>query len=117
VRAVTDFFLWRILSALFTMTYGNSALWRLVMEGKRITGEELVAELEGDIKMLAEKIADSINNAKPGRIIAESEEPVRDAHAVFRQQAYQKAMDLLSKRLAEEDFSPSAHRGGKQVEK
>ena len=79
------------------------------MEDKRIMAEELVAELQGDLRVLAEKMAAAINNAKLGRIIADSEEPVRDAHAVFRQQAYQKAIDLLSRRLAQEDFSPSAH--------
>lgn len=54
------------------------------MEGQRITAEELVVELQGDLKALAEKMAVAINNAKLGRIIADSEEPVRDAHAVFR---------------------------------
>jgi len=87
------------------------------MDDKRITGEELMAELQWDIKALADKVADAINGAKLGHIIDDSEEPVRDAHAVFRQQAYQKAIDLLSKRLTQEDFSPSARRGRKQVEK
>jgi hypothetical protein len=86
------------------------------MEGKRITAEELVSELQGDLRVLAEKIAVAINSAKPGRIIADSEEPVRDAHAVFRQQAYQKAIDLLAQRMAQEGFSPSAHAQRTQVE-
>lgn len=86
------------------------------MDGKRITAEELQAELQADVKVLAEKIASAINAAKIGRIIADSEEPVRDAHAVFRQQAYQKAIDLLSKRTAQEDFSPSAQPSRPQVE-
>jgi len=30
---------------------------------------------------MAQKVADAINNATPGAIIAESEEPVRDADA------------------------------------
>jgi hypothetical protein len=86
------------------------------MEDQRITAEELLAELQGDMKVLAKKMAAAINNAKLGRIIADSEEPVRDAQAVFRQQAYQKAIDLLGKRLAQEDFSPSAHPGRRDVE-
>jgi len=86
------------------------------MEGQRITAEELLAELQGEMKALAEKMATAINRAKMGRIIADSEEPVRDAHAVFRQQAYQKAIDLLGKRMAQEDFSPSAERAQPQVE-
>jgi hypothetical protein len=78
------------------------------MEDQRITAEELVADLQGDLKALAEKMAAAINNARLGRIIPDSEEPVRDAHAVFRQRAYQKAIDLLAQRMGKEAFSPSA---------
>ena len=86
------------------------------MEDQRITAEQLLTELQGDLKVLAEKMAAAINSARLGRIIADTEEPVRDAHAVFRQQAYQKAIDLLSQRLAQGDFSPSAHSAGGEVE-
>lgn len=77
------------------------------MEGKRITAEELEAVLQADIKALAERMAAAINKAKAGRIIADSEEPVRDAHAEFRQQAYQRALDLLHNKTVQGDFSPS----------
>jgi hypothetical protein len=87
------------------------------MEDQRITAEELLAELQGDMKALAEKMATAINSARFGKIIADSEEPVRDAHAVFRQQAFQKAIDLLGKRLAQGDFSPSAHSAPGPLEK
>ncbi|NQU75700.1 MAG: hypothetical protein HQ546_05215 [Planctomycetes bacterium] len=86
------------------------------MEDQRITTAELDAALEGKYDALKQKICQAINKAKGGRIIADSEEPVRDACAVFRQQAYQKAIDLLSKRMAQEDFSPSAQRAQPQVE-
>lgn len=86
------------------------------MEGQRITAEELDAALAGEYEALKQRICEAINNAKLGRIIADSEEPVRDAYAAFRQQAYQKAIDLLSKRLAQEDFSPSAQPARTQVE-
>ena len=78
------------------------------MKDKRITAEQLQAEIQADVKVLAEQISQAINRAKAGRIIADSEELVRDACAVFRQQAYQKAVDLLGKQMAQEDFSPSA---------
>ena len=78
------------------------------MEDKRITAEELQAELQGDLKVLAEEISRAINAAKAGRIIADSEELVRDAYAVFRQKAYQRALDLLQSKALQEDFSPSA---------
>jgi hypothetical protein len=86
------------------------------MDDQRITAEELLAELQGDMKVLAQEMAAAINKAKIGRIIADSEEAVRDAHAVFRQRAYQKAIDLLAKRMAQEDFSPSAKPARREVE-
>ena len=75
------------------------------MEDKKITAEELLEALDFDLKDMAQKVADAINNATPGAIIAESEEPVRDANAEFRQRLYQKAIDLLESK--QEAFSPS----------
>jgi len=77
--------------------------------GGAITAAQIVAMLQGDVWELAEKMAAAMNAAKPGRIINDSEEPVRDAHADFRQQAYQKVVDLASRQAAEA-FSPSASR-------
>ena len=82
------------------------------MDDQRITAEQLMAGLQDDVRALAEQMAAAMNAAKAGRIIADTEEPVRDAHAVFRQQAYQKAIDLLAKRMGQEAFSPSAEPGG-----
>ena len=75
------------------------------MEDKKITAEELLEAMDFDLKDMAQKVADAINNATPGAIIAESEEPVRDANAEFRQRLYQKAIDLLDDK--QEAFSPS----------
>jgi len=75
------------------------------MEDKKITVEELLETLDFDLKDMAQKVADAINNATPGAIIAESEEPVRDANAEFRQRLYQKAINLLDSK--QEAFSPS----------
>ena len=75
------------------------------MEDKKITAEELLKALNLNLKEMAQKVADAINSATPGAIIAESEEPVRDANAVFRQRVYQKAIDLLEDK--QEAFSPS----------
>ena len=86
------------------------------MEDQRITAEDLLAQWQGDLRVLAQKMAAAINGAKFGRIIADSEEPVRDAQAVFRQQAYQKAMDLVSNQLAHEAISPSADPAPVRVE-
>lgn len=76
------------------------------MEDKRITAEEIMLGIDVDVKQMAQKIADAINNAEYGAIIDQSEEPVRDAHAVFRQATYQKALSLLEKK--QRAFSPSA---------
>jgi len=75
------------------------------MEDKKITAEELLEAMDFDLTDMAQKVADAINNATPGAIIAESEEPVRDANAEFQQRLYQKAIDLLDSK--QEAFSPS----------
>ena len=76
------------------------------MEDKKITPQELKAAWEKDLHQLAQKVADAINNAQPGNIIDDSEEPVRDASAKFRQRLYQRAIDLLQDKQLQEDFSP-----------
>ena len=86
------------------------------MDDQRITAEELEARLQADVKVLAGRIAEAINRAQAGRIIAESEEPVRDAHAEFRQKAYQRALDLLQDKALQEDFSPSPDPARSDVE-
>ncbi len=76
------------------------------MEDKRITAEDILAEIDIDVKHVAQEIADAINNAQAGAIIDQSEEQVRDAHAVFRRETYQKALSLLENN--QQAFSPSA---------
>ena len=86
------------------------------MEDKGITPEQLDAVLEKEYQALKQRICDAMNAARAGRIIADTEEPVRDAQAVFRQQAYQKAIDLLAERAGQEAFSPSAQSAKRHVE-
>ena len=78
------------------------------MEGKKITPEELKAAWARDVDVLAERVDAAMNSAQPGNIIDDSEEPVRDASAEFRQRLYQKAVDLLQDKKLQEAFSPSA---------
>jgi len=86
------------------------------MEDKRvITAEQILAEIGINVEHMARKIADAINNAQPGAIIDQSEEQVRDAHAEFRQQTYQKAISLLEK--DQRAFSPSAQSSATEMEK
>ena len=82
------------------------------MEEKRVSAEDVKRVLAADIDRLAEEIAETMNAAQAGRIIADTEEPVRDAHAEFRQRAYEKALSLLQEK--QEAFSPSAQRTEEQ---
>lgn len=85
------------------------------MDRKKITADELIASLDLDLKQMAQKVADALNNATFGAIIAESEEPVRDAVAEFRQRLYQKGISLLDNH--QEAFSPSGDPPRTDVEK
>jgi hypothetical protein len=75
----------------------------------KITAQQLKAALGGDLDELISEVVEAINKARPGKIIPESEEPVRDASAKFRQALYEKALELRQ-RQSESAFSPSADR-------
>ena len=85
------------------------------MEDKRVTAEQILVEIGTDVERLAQKVSDAINNAQAGAIIDQSEEQVRDAHAEFRQQSYQKAIGLLEK--DPQAFSPSPESSDTEMEK
>jgi hypothetical protein len=79
----------------------------------RISREQLKQALAGEIERLLEATVAAVNQAQPGHIIDDSEEPVRDAAGVFRQKLFEKALEL---RGQGEAFSPSGrgrrpHRG------
>lgn len=74
------------------------------MDG-RITSEQLKQALSVDIDKLVDDVVEAVNSAKPGSIIDDSEEPVRDAAGQFRRMLFQKALEL---RGQSEAFSPSA---------
>jgi len=82
------------------------------MEGKRIDVEQLKQVMAADFERLAQKVAEAMNAAKDGRIIADTEELVREANATFREQMYEKAIRLLQDK--QEAFSPSARRAPEQ---
>jgi len=73
------------------------------MEDKKITFEELEQALKSNYDRMLEEIADAVNNARNGHIIADSEELVRDANGRFRQTAYQQALEILQEK---QDFFP-----------
>jgi hypothetical protein len=82
------------------------------MEGKRVSVEEVKQAIVADVDRLAQAVADAMNAAQDGRLIADTEEPVRQANAVFREQMYEKAIRLLQSK--QEAFSPSAPRAQEQ---
>ncbi len=82
------------------------------MECKRVSAEEVKQAVAADIDRLAEQVAQAMNAAKDGRIIADTEEPIRQANAVFRERLYETAIRLLQSK--QEAFSPSARRAAKQ---
>jgi aspartyl/asparaginyl-tRNA synthetase len=83
------------------------------MEDKRVTAEQILAEIGIDVEHMAQKVAEAINNAQAGAIIDQSEEQVRDAHAEFRQTTYQKALSLLEKN--QRAFSPSSESSASEM--
>jgi len=85
------------------------------MEDKRVTVEQILAEIDIDVERMVQKVADAINNAQAGAIIDQSEEQVRDAHAELRQKTYQKAISLLEKN--QQAFSPSTESSTTEMEK
>jgi len=84
------------------------------MEDKKITLEELKHSLSSDIDIMLQEVADAMNNARAGHIIADSEELVRDANAILRQKVYQKAIDTLLQNQG--SFSPEQESDSNKVE-
>jgi hypothetical protein len=109
---VCEIFFWRYAIPLFTVTYEPYTKGDKVMEGKRVSAEELKQAMAADFERLAAQVAEVMNAAQDGRIIADTEEPVRQANAVFREQMYAKAIRLLQNK--QEAFSPSARRAAEQ---
>ena len=68
-----------------------------------ITKEQLKQALSRRFDRLLNEVVEAVNQAKAGRIIADSEEPVRDAAGEFRRMLFEKALELRSQREA---FSP-----------
>jgi hypothetical protein len=74
----------------------------------RITQEQLQGVLAEDIVRLLAATVKAVNEAQPGHILDDSEEPVRDAAGHFRQKLFEKALELRSQREA---FSPGGRLG------
>jgi len=76
---------------------------------EKITGSQLKKAMGGEVDTLIEDVVKAVNQAQPGRIIADSEELVRQASALFRQRLYERALQLRQQHT-EAAFSPCARR-------
>jgi len=81
---------------------------------KKITAPQLKKALRGEVDTLIEEVVKAVNQAQPGRIIPDSEEPVRRASALFRQRLYERAL-ALRQQQDEPAFSPWAQRRRAEV--
>ena len=72
----------------------------------KISADALKAFLRGRVDEIAEKVIDAVNVAKPGRLIADSEEQVRDIMGELRRAVFETAVQQKVD-AAEAAFSPS----------
>jgi ubiquitin len=72
-----------------------------------ISAAQLKAFLHEKVDDIAERIVSAVNAAAPGRLIADSEEPVRQAMAELTRAAYEAALQQKVN-AAEAAFPPSA---------
>jgi hypothetical protein len=72
----------------------------------QLSAADLKALLADHFDQLCSAVADAVNTAEPGQIINQSEEPVRDLCADFRQALFQAAIQLRLQ-AAQAAFSPS----------
>jgi hypothetical protein len=85
-----------------------NSLPRIIMQPMpKLDPEAYVAQMRVDMEAMLAKVADAINNAPDGHIIAASERPVFDLFAAMRQKAYEAGIQMRTD-AAEAAFSPSA---------
>jgi len=80
----------------------------------KLDRERLRAELLQEFEKVVQEVSDAVDNAPAGRIITDSEEPVRDTLDRFRERVYERALQQKVD-AAEAAFSPSDERGDRQA--
>ena len=80
----------------------------------KLSREAYVEALRVKLEEVLGQVADAVNDAPPGQVIAASEEPVRDLFAAFRRQAYEMAVQMRVD-AAEAAFPPSAGSADRQT--
>ncbi len=81
---------------------------------EKLSASQLKKTLKEEFDGLIHEVVEAVNQAQPGRIIADSEERVRQASALFRQRLYERALQLRQQH-SEAAFSPCARRRRPQV--
>jgi len=72
----------------------------------KLSREAFIARMQSSVAQALGQVADAINDAVPGQIIAASEEKVRDLFADLRRQAFELGLQMRID-AAEAAFPPS----------
>jgi hypothetical protein len=72
----------------------------------QLSRQEFIERMRQKVEEALGRVADAVNGAPPGQVIAGSEEPVRDLFADLRRDAYEMAMQMRVD-AAEAAFPPS----------
>ena len=72
----------------------------------KLSRDEFIQQMRKKMEEALGKVADAVNEAPPGRIIAGSEEEVRDVFAGLCKDAFETALQMRDN-AAEAAFSPS----------
>lgn len=81
----------------------------------KMSREQYVAAMRLKVEAMLGQVADAINDAPAGRVIAGSEEPVRDLFADLRQQAFELGLQMRMD-AAQAAFPPSGGPDERQEE-
>ena len=76
----------------------------------QMSRQEFIDRMRQKVEEALGRVADAINEAPPGQVIAGSEEPVRDLFADLRRDAYEMAVQMRVDAAAAA-FPPSEGRG------
>ena len=76
----------------------------------KMSRQEFIDRMRQKVEAALGRVADAINEAPPGQVIAGSEEPVRDLFADLRREAFEMAVQMRVD-AAEAAFPPSEGRG------
>ncbi len=76
------------------------------MDSPKLSREEFIARMHASVAQALGQVADAINDAADGQVIAASEEKVRDLFAELRSQAFELGLQMRID-AAEAAFPPS----------